>query len=296
MRKSPAPRSPSFWAIGPITAGGARGASWLAAPETSRSWSRPFVNIEGGEFHPVQHQLCRRTRSPIITPSNLGFPWERGARELGEERKAEEAGQTAHHHQGRRSKFDVTDPDSPSSGTSCHMAVYSRRMRGCANIERARQRTVPPTTHPPLGFWGAWVWWACLTATLREPAVTAMASNSFFVLFLEQAPKAPSDSRHDISAWRSHPAAKSPVLISPEKRLEAGGRPKCNCLVERGGHENAAPAALQVLDCNGAQTGAFQDRHGKPAANINNGNNIREPPAFSADWTGLATSEAGRAS
>lgn len=32
------------------------------------------------------------------------------------------------------------------------------------------------------------------------------------------------------------------------------------------------------------------------AANINNGNNIREPPAFSADWTGLATSEAGRAS
>jgi len=101
----------------------------------------------------------------------------------------------------------------------------------------------------------------------------------------------------------AHPAAKSSVLISSDKRLEAGGwrEAKCNCLVKRGGHENAAPAAPQVLDCNGAQTGAFQDRHGEPvwcrrAANINNGNNIREPSVFSADWTGVVTSVAGRAS
>jgi hypothetical protein len=50
-------------------------------------------------------------------------------------------------------------------------------------------------------------------------------------------------------------AEKSPVLILSDKRLEAGKEAKCNCLVERGGHENAAPAAPQVLDCNGSPNG-----------------------------------------
>lgn len=237
------------------------------------------------------------TRSPIIPPSNLDSRGSEGHASSAKKGKPKKQvvlvvkpPPFAHHHRPTRADDRNSTSLAPILRLLAPLVTWPPIPGGCANIERARQRTVPTDDTPTVGFWGAWVWWACLTARPCDSPLSQPwhpTKYSSFVLFLEHA--------LEFSASHSggHPAAKG---SASDKRL--GARGQTSAIVwsrlKRGGHENAAPAALQVgLGLQWSPNGRISRSPWRAglvsAANINNGNNIREPSAVSADWTGLAT-------